>query len=618
MKTDQIEREAIKRDAIKRDVIEREAIGLVKSEKTAWETSLAFVTDKIAFNMREVIRTCRKNYWGVFDSEIDPTTGRKKIWVPLTESLVESVVKNIDLDTKDLQFKAKRPESTGLTGLVRSIVKVRLDRLGFGEKLDELERTLAIDGTAVWSTEDIDGISVQLVDLLNFYIDPTASSIADAGSVIERIVIPKPTFEKLARDNGWINADKVQGTKTISKTDADFTSTGLTGDTEYVELFRRRGWMPKSLLTGEQDQTSVPGEIVCSATKGSWMVHSITKRKDNKLKGYEECWYTRVPGRWYGKGISEKLLMLQGWMNTIVNIRINRSYVSQLGLFKIRQGSGITPQMISRLGANGAILVQSMQDIEQMVIQEASASSYKDEDTIMGWGRQVTAAFEAVTGETMPSSTTATIGAIQNRNALSQFVLIKEGIGMFLQRWIKNYALPIIMKSVTRNEVYRYFPDRLQEYDAMQVNNLMYQALEQANTQGLFVDPMQVELERQAALARLQQMGEQRFVDLQDNINWTDYDVEVQVTNEDVDKGVLMQNLLTALQAAPEYKQPILEQVFDLMGIGPFKAPPMPPMGMVPPTAPGEQNPQELMTQANTGEAFGKAQALTTMAYGNG
>lgn len=122
--------------------LELEALRIIKSEKTEWETGTAFVTEKVAFQMRNLIRQLRKNYWGIFDNPTDPTTGRKKIWVPLTESLVESVVKNIDLDTKDIQFKAKRPEAIGFTSLVRSIVKVRLDQINFGEKLDELERIL--------------------------------------------------------------------------------------------------------------------------------------------------------------------------------------------------------------------------------------------------------------------------------------------------------------------------------------------------------------------------------------------------------------------------------------------------------------------------------------------
>jgi len=593
--------------------IQQEAIGLIKSEKTQWETGTAFVTEKVAFQMRNLIRQLRKNYWGIFDEPIDPTTGRKKIWVPLTESLVESVVKNIDLDTKDISFRAKRPEAIGLTGLVRNVVKNELDYIHFGEALDELERTLAVDGTAVWKTIEYTDevrkkkcIKILPVDLLNFYIDPTAHSIQEAEAVIERAVI---TEDEARGMDGWINTDQIVGTTNLDRRDGEANlSFQTTGDTRLVEVFERWGKMPKRLKTGKkEDNGYIDGHIVASATNGTWTVHLI-EENTKKLKPYEEAWYTRVPGRWYGKGVAEKVMMMQLYINTIVNIRIIRAYVSQLGIFKIRSGSGVTPQSLSKLSANGAITVQSMQDIEQLVMQEASAASYKDEENALSWSRQVTSAFEAITGESLPSSTTATIGAIQNRNATSQFVLIKEGIGMFLERWVTRHAMPVILKALKRETVVRYYPESLEVYDAQLVHQIAYTQIDAINTAGRFVNPIQAQQEIQRAIAQLQASGDQRFVKVLDAMEIMDYDVDVQITNEDFDKGVLMQNLISALQAAPEYKKPILDELFDLMGIGPFTAPALPPMTTPPPTV-GQQNPTEVMTQANTGEALGHAQA---------
>ena len=600
--------------------IEQEAITLVKNEKAQWETATAFVTEKVAFQMRNLIRQLRKNYWGIFDTPTDPTTGHKKIWIPLTESLVESVVKNIDLDTKDITFRAKRPEATGLTALVRSAVKNELDYIGFGESLDELERMLAIDGTAVWKTleyydEDRKKKCVKIVpvDLLNFYIDPTSHSISDAESVIERAVL---TVDELKSMDGWINTEDVEGTTSLDRNDGEISqSYNQTGSTPLVEVFERWGLMPKSLITGNsKDKEYVEGHIVVSGTKGDWRVHLIEENL-KKIKPYEEAWYTRVPGRWYGKGVAEKVMMLQLWINTIVNVRINRARVAQLGLFKIRQGSGITPQSLSRLSANGAITVQTMQDIEQMVIQDASPASYRDEENSMSWARQVTGAFEAITGESLPSSTTATIGAIQNRNASSQFVLIKEGLGMFLQRWIKKHAGPIIISNLKRGDIIAYYPERLEDYDKQIVAHELYEKLKEIDDAGGFIDPIQAQTEMQRALMKLQSSSEERFIELDGIPNIFDYDVAVQISNEDYDTGVMIQNLLTALQAAPEYREVILGEVFDKMGIGPFRAPAQIPQ-MTPPVGVGQQDPVEVQAQANTGEAFGKAQALSNYANG--
>ena len=348
------------------------------------------------------------------------------------------------------------------------------------------------------------------------------------------------------------------------------------------------------------------------------MANFIHKNKDslgNIIKPYEECRAAKITGRWYGLGYVERVLALTEYLNTVINLRLNKSRVSQLGLFKIRKGSGITPQSLAKLSANGAITVQTMDDIEQMVMQDSSPASYRDEENVMNWSRQVTGAFEAVTGETLPSSTTATIGAIQNRNATSQFSLIKKGIGMFLERVTERQFMPIIFKNLKRSDVVQYYPEHLESYDKLVVATMMYEAVKKIDDEGGFVDPIQVAMEEAAALEKLQGMGDQRFVEVLDSLEVTDYYVDVQVTNEDYDTGVMVQNLLTALQAAPEYRAILLPEIFDKMGIGPFKAPQLPPQ-IVPPTGVGQQDPTEVTAQANTGEAFGKAQALTQMSYG--
>jgi len=107
-----------------------------------------------------------------------------------------------------------------------------------------------------------------------------------------------------------------------------------------VEIWEAWGKFPLSIMTGndEDDTKYIDAHVVVSNLSNSPKVHLIEKMKSVK-KPYEEAWYKRVNGRWYGRGAAEMCLMLQTWMNAIVNIRINRSYVAQLGLFKIRRGS---------------------------------------------------------------------------------------------------------------------------------------------------------------------------------------------------------------------------------------------------------------------------------------
>lgn len=563
---------------------EAAAIALVSQEYQAWKDSTAFVTSKIAFNVRTLIETLRKNYYGIFDEPNDPGTGQKKIWIPLTESVVDSIVKNIDLDSKDINIRAKRAGAVGMASFVRSLVKNELEEIGFGEMLDEMERFLCVDGTVVWKTYlvNLDGkkrIRVKRVDLLNFYIDPTAPSVQEA-TVIERAAM---TTEELRSMDGWDNVDDVAGGN-VSRNDPNLTGTTGTGVSkgELVEVFERWGLMPRSLITGnEDDKDMVHGHIVVSGTNGSMSrVHLIEENTEtdadgNVIKPYEECWYMKGLNRWHGRGPAEKIMMLQIYLNTVMNIRITRSRVSQLGIFKIRKNSGITPQMLGKLAANGVISVNDPSDIEQMVVQEASQSSYNDEQNISSWAGRVTSAFESVTGEQLPSSTPATNAVIQNRMAQSQFVMVRKGVGMFLQRWLRRHYLPKLARTVTKGDITRMSGevDEIRNFDQLMANGMVKAKVDEMMAQGQVPSPDMVRAEKERVLARLAANGPDRYVETMKMPDMSEFDVAIDITNEEIDKGVLVQNLMQAMTIAGTIPDSgvdigaILGQVFDVMGL---------------------------------------------------
>jgi len=569
---------------ISQEAIEAEAIRIVSEERNTHENEVAFVTERVAFEMRNLIRQLRRNYYGVFDKPVDPITGRKKIWFPLTESMVENVVKNIDLDTKDINFRSKKAESLGLSALIRNIVKNYLDSIYFGEKLDDFERSLAIDGTAVWKTQEVYNpktkkkeIDIQIVDLLNCYIDPTAPNIQEAYRFTERSLM---SAEEVKGMDGWINTEDVKGQEDLTRIDSLYNVSSVNTTGLFVDVWECWGRIPLWLITGKtKDRDSgaeVEGRIVMSGldNSGTERLHLIEVNKKGD-KPYEEAWYTRVPGRWFGRGVAEKLLMLQLYQNITGNLRVNRAHISQMGLFTIRKGSGVTPQMLGRLASNGAILVNNSDDIQQLVVQDVTASSYNDENVIMDWSQRVTQAFEAATGEQLPASTPATNAVLQARTAQSAFVLIKEQIGFFIQRWMKRHALPLIMKQTSRGDIIRITgsTEELREYDERIVNEIIFQEIEKLDKKGKFVSADEIEAMRGEMLEKFQKMGEDRFVEMKDKIDYAEYDVQVFVTNEEIDKSVLVQNLLSVMQLIPATPglqidpNVVVQQIFDVMGL---------------------------------------------------
>lgn len=608
--------------------IDNRAIAIVRGEKQRWEVATAFVTDRVSFKMRQLIRILRKNYYGIFDNPKDEITGLEKIWYPLTEINVEAVVKNIDLDQKDINFRSRTPNGYGTTDLTRAAVKNKLSAMYFGQKLDDFERNLAIDGTAVWKTYEEGGdMKVIPVDLLNIYIDPTTPSIQQAYRFTERtLMFP----EEMLGMNGWRNLDNIGENvpEGIPRADPYWMnrSSMVNSNVRMWDVYEMWGKFPKSLITGEKDDDNVEveGHIVVSGidSPGHERCHLIelnTKqdKEGNFLKPYEEAWYTRVPNRWYGRGVAEKLLTLQIYANIVFNVRINRSRLSQLGIFKIKKGAGITPQMLQRLPSNGAIVLNDVNDLQQLVVQDITASSYKDEDVINSISERLTNAFEVVTGEALPSSTPATNAVIQNQNAKSGFNVIKDGIGQFLERWMDRHALPIIVKQLKPDEIVRISADD-QSFNNLVERVVLFQAQEalaQSFQNGYLPSPIEMAAEIDSARRRLR-TGDMFIKNLK-KVMAEELDTQVYVTNEEMDMAVTVQNLLTMLQAAPEYRDAIIRQTFDLMGLDlpqlPQQGAPAIP-GMPTPGAPaaggapqpiqqllGGQQMQQISTNAMTG-----------------
>lgn len=564
------------------------AIDIVRSEKQRWEIATAFITDRVSFKMRELIRILRKNYYGVFDQPKDPFTGLEKIWYPLTETQVEAVVKNIDLDQKDINFRSKTPNGYGITDLTRAAVREKLSKIGFGQKLDDFERILAIDGTAVWKTYEADKkLIVQPVDLLNIYLDPTTPSIQEAYRFTERtLMFP----EEMKQMKGWLNTDGLEKNvpEGVPRIDPYFPARGNNGAFSNVKMwdtYEMWGKFPKSLITGkkEDDDVEVDGRIVVSGidSPGKERCHLIERntKKDaegNFLKPYEECWYTRVPNRWYGRGVAEKLLTLQIYANLVFNVRINRSRVSQLGLYKIRKGSGITPQMLSRLPSNGGIVLQNMDDLEQFAMQGVDPTSYKDEEVINSISERLTNAFQVATGEGLPSSTPATNAALQSAAANSGFSMIRDGLGGFLERWTDRQALPIIAKQLKIDDIVRITADdeSFKELADRVIASKAQEALDEAFEQGFI--PSEQELMDAMDDAREKLTKSDMFVKLVQEVVADQLETQVFVTNEQMDVGVTVQNLVSILPMAPEYREAIVRQTFDLMGLPEPKAPRQP------------------------------------------
>lgn len=535
------------------DAFEQEAIETINQERSAWDDESVFLTDKISYLMRNVVKKARKFYYGIFDVPKDETTGEDKTWVPLTEWSVESVVKSIDLDTKDILIQPETPSAVRVTAMVRAILLVYMKKMNFGQLLNDFTRVLARDGTVVIKTvEKMDKntgrkmISSKIVDLLNIWIDPAVDSIQDAPAIIERSFMTEADLNDYK--DVWMNLDYVTFATVVPNIVDTWGSSR--GKVPYVEVWERWGKIKKSWVTKDykDNDTWIDGHIITSGARGANVCHLLREnpRKDG-VKPYEEGWYKRVDGRWFGRGIAEMLFGLQEYTNQVVNTRKNNSLILQNGIFVIRKGGGLTPDIMSSMVAGGAIPVTDInRDIKQLQVQDFRQSSYTDEDKISLYADRVTGAFDINRGEAGRASASATATLTQDRNIRDTFVLIQEGIGFLAERLILRQYIPMMENILKPSDIVRMTGDIASleaiDDDIIQKRSDDYEQNYIENS-GFVPTPEELDSFKSKQKKVLAGMGKQRFVTYLRGIFDEDVDVDVTVTDERFNRVVAVQKL---------------------------------------------------------------------------
>ena len=569
------------------------AVSIVKGEVTTYRDPVVFITEKVAFQIKEVIRQVRKNYWGVFDEPTDKITGRKKIWVPLTQMIVDNTRKNVDLDTKDINFFSNLNSGLRITQLLRAFVRAYLDRTYYGEDMDDVTFSVCVDPVSIMKIyKTKDGIKRRVIDPLNIFVDPSAKDVQRAYRFTHMDLM---TTDEVKAMTGWKNTNRA-----VADTTPDTHGvTQLPKTSKYVDVYETWGLVPKSLFTGNSEDTDeVEAQLVVSGiNRNEPVVHLIKENKNkdtegNVVKPFEDARYMKVPWSFYGISPAMKVMDIQEWVNTIVNLRNNKNTIAQLGLFKIRAGSNINTQALTRLVSNGVIKVTNMDDLDNFQIPEAGPGSYRDEETAKMWAAEVTSAYEVVRGQ-LPSTATATAAVIQDKNSKSAFVIVTDSLGRFNEKVIQRHILPHLPDMMKKQGIIRYFSD-MEEAKVLRERVVANEAMKYLDESVVVPSEMELSTAMNEAERRLQKNGDLFFSNLKDIIV-DGIETRVQVTNEKMDTATVARNLQELLQVIPQEAQPeTAAMIYDVLGLTPPKAL----------TSPVSQVPAENMQVPNqTGEA---------------
>lgn len=552
---------------------EKEMLRIMLSEKSAWEDGEVFAIEKLSFIMRNIVKKARKNFYGVFDEEVDPVTQRKKIWVPLTEWVVENVIKNIDIDTKDIHVEPMKSESSVSAEFFNFILRNRLEKAQFGKTLNANNQNIVVDGTGFLKAWKEDGeLKITYQDRLHILVDPAVSCADESPSIIEENVLSLPEFQQYT---DWKNIDAVKGSKNVDRSgiaERGIGSTSRESEVPYVRVYERYGYAPKFVLTGDEKDRDeyIYVLAVASELDSNPVIHQI---KEVKKHPYQDFKFKEVLNRFDGRGIPEKLLSIQEYVNETVNTRLNTARIVQLGLWRV--GAGVTTKQLKELFSGSAIRA-NQGDVERLNTGTIDASSYKDEEVAYEWAKRVT---QTTNEDEVAASKPATNALIEERGANKGYDLIVENIYLNLAKFLKEKVVPIIIDTLKDGEIEKITgdPQAIAKLEEPFVRNLVRSKNSQAFMETGQYLYQSAEQEQQAIVQLMQEMnkqyGNKRFIPILKQAFDTDYEIRIDPAGDVINKGVLAKQLTDVMNMLLGAGVPITElkdvaqELFDTMGL---------------------------------------------------
>ena len=473
-----------------------------------------------------------------------------------------------DLDRKDIIIRPTKLSNNIAAFLATVKLQEWMNRSNFGVFLNEWGRTLAQYGSAVIKFIEKKGELIPSVVPWNRLI--TDAIDFDALPRIEKLYKTPSQLRKMKE----INQDEVE--KLIDSLVARKTSKGTTKDNidEFIEIYEVHGELPLALLKKD------PEEDDWKTYRQQMHIFSFVKDKTTKefqdfslYSGVEKqdpyllTHLIKEEGRVMSIGAVEYLFDAQ-WMqnHSMKNMKDTLDLSSKL-IFQTADATFLGRNVLSAI-ETGAIMIHK-ENMPLTQINNTKADITAIQNFAGQWkalAMELTSTPESMRGITPPSGTPYSSVALLTQQAGSLFEIMVENKGLYLEEMLRRFIIPFVKTKLdTKDEVMATLKDHdIKKIDAMYIpnkairnyNERMKEIVLNGKTEGLI--PFDKFTEETPVREELAPLGNTRSfapTDLKGKeITWKEvfkdleWEVEVGITNEPVDKQMVLTTLSTVLQ----------------------------------------------------------------------
>jgi len=561
----------------------------IQMEIENYLTGKVEISEGYTFSQYALIKRIMLYSNGIYPTGKIDKQGKYKYFFDICSPRIDSEIKNIDFDTKDVKIDSEGKND---------FLPVFIANLSLKEWMRNNKESVDINdavelgsgwGNVVW--KKVKG-GYEIVDLKNFYVLNQTAQLLEDSPVIERHILTQS--ELRAKSDIWKNVDDVIetcGDKTVSAVKDGIEQAKAV---KYYEIYERNGEISEQDLReaqgkkgGKEDKYLLAKIIVAGIGKGEGAY--ILYADEIKKMPYKEYHRGRYHGRWFRQGLYEVLFDIQTRANEIGN-QISRGLEwSSKTIFST--SDKVIQQNVLTDMRNGDIVKAT--DLKQVQTRmEGIDQLIADWNRLMEMADKLCNSYEVVTGETMPSGTPFRLGAMMNQNANKLFDFIREKLSIAVESVYQDWVMPDILKDLKKKDIIRVTGDAeiMNRYYEMVINGWYLKNLPMMPPH----TAEQAMMMKQQALQGLQSRPEQ-FLKLSKDM-WDEFKprMTVVITGENVNMLAELETLQTfiTLETDVVRRTALIELAMKRKGIDVESLPKSPPMSPPQPEQPQGQKKQ--------------------------
>lgn len=448
-------------------------VDLILAEVDNFKGKEIDLSDRAKFNQYQTVQDVITHQNHGFLTPLAPGQTDDREFYDIITPMIETGVANTDLDTDNVDTYTDDPDYSAQELLSKALIKRYNRQTNQGIVLNEMIYQLYDEGNIIARRVEGEGEVYRPVLPQNLIIvDPSARTLEDTA-VIERNTMNQSEVRSM---KGWDNTDLLFNYCDLSETDLIpyyeiYYFYGDLSKKRLGNIKKEVHGMPYKYVKGDnnnyvqavviiarakdgvrnEEGKQVPGFVMFAEELKPQVIKVTKKLKIKRYKPYESVRLGKYNKRFWGAGYREVGKPYQNRANELGNqIREIMKLASKMVFWS--KDKEIAGKNVLSAIKNGQILQAN--DLQLLNNVFPNLTLYSEE-----WNRNINEcqkalkAFEAASGESLPSSASATAVVAQTQAIGKYFDFKRERFGLFISIVYKRWVLPDLLKDLDEEEV---------------------------------------------------------------------------------------------------------------------------------------------------------------------